>query len=42
MSASYTKLKRKKAIYGYAFIAPMMIGFLLFMAVRSSRQAGTA
>jgi len=32
MSASYTKLKRKKAIYGYAFIAPMMIGFLLFMA----------
>ncbi len=32
MSASYTKLKRKKALYGYAFIAPMMIGFLLFMA----------
>lgn len=32
MSASYTKLKRRKAIYGYAFIAPMMIGFLLFMA----------
>lgn len=32
MRASYTTLKRRKAIYGYAFISPMMIGFLLFMA----------
>lgn len=27
-----SRLKRRNAVYGYLFIAPMMLGFLLFMA----------
>jgi multiple sugar transport system permease protein len=29
---TYSRLKRRNAIYGYLFIAPMMLGFLIFMA----------
>lgn len=32
MSVTYSRLKRRKAIYGYLFIAPMMLGFFFFMA----------
>ncbi|MFB9276541.1 carbohydrate ABC transporter permease [Cohnella cellulosilytica] len=32
MSTTYSRLRRKKAIYGYLFIAPMMLGFFFFMA----------
>ncbi|MGG1516146.1 sugar ABC transporter permease [Paenibacillus oryzisoli] len=29
---TYSRLRRRNAIYGYLFIAPMMLGFLIFMA----------
>ncbi|MCC3371963.1 carbohydrate ABC transporter permease [Cohnella sp. REN36] len=32
MSVTYSRIKRRKAIYGYLFIAPIMLGFLFFMA----------
>lgn len=32
MSATRSRLKRRTAWYGYLFIAPMMLGFLAFMA----------
>jgi multiple sugar transport system permease protein len=32
LSTTYSRLKRRKAVYGYLFIAPMMLGFFVFMA----------
>jgi multiple sugar transport system permease protein len=29
---AFSRIKRRNAIYGYLFIAPMMLGFLIFMA----------